>query len=347
MREIEEEFITFIEAWASAIISISYCYYISQNIKAGFFRLISLLPVGALFFVLPLFFSSAHFSFLTSGFLTWQANLKLLLFAFDKSPLSTTPPNLIHFLCFICLPIYPQRNPNSQDPFPKWLFAVKVLLFGVVLHVCSNHIEKLHPILLLGLYPLHVYLSHEIPLTLLNDLLTITLGCDLEPQFNEPYLATSLQDFWGRRWNLPVSALLRSSVFIPVRRVCSHLMNSERAAIIGVLASFLVSGLLHEMMFFYITREAPTWEVTWYFVLHGVCTVAEVIVKRKKFVGRWMVRPVVSRLLTVGFVVLSGGWLFFPQIKRSGVIKRFASESLLFTDLIKHDLSIFLGLVEP
>ncbi|KAJ4866546.1 putative long-chain-alcohol O-fatty-acyltransferase 3 [Raphanus sativus] len=34
-----------------------------------------------------------------------------------------------------------------------------------------------------------------------------SLGCDLEPQFNEPYLATSLQDFWGRRWTSMVTAI--------------------------------------------------------------------------------------------------------------------------------------------
>ncbi|CAH8279754.1 unnamed protein product [Arabidopsis lyrata] len=340
----EEELKTFIKAWACAIISVSYCYYVSQKIKAGVYRLICFVPVCALFIVLPLFFSSAHFSFITSTFFTSIANLKLILFAFDKSNLFPTPPNLIQFLCFICLPIHPQRNPKSQDPFPKWVFAVKVLVFGVVLHVYS-HIEYLQPILLLGLYPLHTYLSLEIPLTLLKDLLTITLGFDLEPIFNEPYLATSLQEFWGRRWNLLVSAILRSSVFIPVRRVCSHIMNTKRAIIVGVLASFLVSGLLHELVFFYVTRQAPTWEVTWYFVLHGVCTVVEVIVKRETSVGQWVVRPAVSRLLTVGFVVLSAGCLFFPQFKRSGAMERFAGESLLFTDF-KHDLFIFLGVVE-
>ncbi|CAH2069873.1 unnamed protein product [Thlaspi arvense] len=236
-------------------------------------------------------------------------------------PLSSSTLNLTQFLCFTCLPIHPQRNRKPQDHFPKWFFAIKVVILGVVLHV-YNYTQILPPIILLGLYPLHLYLSLEILLTLLKVVLTIALGSHLEPIFNEPYLATSLQDFWGRRWNLPVSAIFRSSVFIPVRQVCQHFMNTEWAIITSVLASFLVSGMLHELIFFYVTREAPTWEVTWYFVLQGVCTVVEVFVKRKTFVGRWVVRPEVSRLLTVGFLVLTGAWLFFPQFKRSGVMER-------------------------
>lgn len=98
-------------------------------------------------------------------------------------------------------------------------------------------------------------------------------------------------------------------------------MSSDLAMLVGFFASFLVSGLLHEIIFFYLTREAPTWEVTCFFVLHGVFTVVEVAVKRTGFVRRWRVIPVVSRILTVGFVFLTCGWLFFPQFKRSGVVE--------------------------
>ncbi|KAG2310641.1 hypothetical protein Bca52824_022198 [Brassica carinata] len=199
--------------------------------------------------------------------------------------------------------------------------------------------QYLPSFLLLGVYPLHVYLELEVLLVPLKFVLTIILGCDLEPQFNEPYLATSLQDFWGRRWNLMVTAILRSSVFSPVRRICTHFLNSEWATIIGVLATFVVSGVAHEVLFLYLTHEPPTGEVTWFFVLHGVCTVVEVLVKKKTFVGRWPERPLVSRLITVGFVCMSSGWLFFPQLKRSNVMERRAREALLFIDFFKRKCS--------
>ncbi|KAJ4907658.1 putative long-chain-alcohol O-fatty-acyltransferase 7 [Raphanus sativus] len=163
----------------------------------------------------------------------------------------------------------------------------------------------------------------------------VTLGRDLQPQFNEPYLATSLQDFWARRWNLMVSDMLRSGIYYPVRKICQHFVNSEWASIIGVLATFIASGVAHEVLYVYLTREMPTGEVTWFFVLHGVCTVIEVLVKKKTFVGRLRVRPVVSRLLTVGFVCLTAGWLFYPQLLRSNVMDRHAYEASLFLGFFK------------
>ncbi|KAJ0261639.1 Wax synthase domain-containing protein [Hirschfeldia incana] len=163
----------------------------------------------------------------------------------------------------------------------------------------------------------------------------VTLGLDLQPQFNEPYLATSLQDFWGRRWNLMVSDMLRSCIYYPVRKIFLHFVNSEWASIIGVLATFIASGVAHEVLYVYLTREPPTGEVTWFFVLHGVFTVIEVLVKKKTFVGHLRVRPIVSRLLTVGFVCLTAGWLFFPQLLRSNVMDRRAYEASLFLDFFK------------
>ncbi|CDY20769.1 BnaA02g09090D [Brassica napus] len=50
----EGETKSFVIVCVSAIISTSYCYYISTRIKAGVFRLISVLPVCALFHILPI-----------------------------------------------------------------------------------------------------------------------------------------------------------------------------------------------------------------------------------------------------------------------------------------------------
>jgi hypothetical protein len=35
------------------------------------------------------------------------------------------------------------------------------------------------------------------------------LGLQLIPSFDEPWLSTSVGDFWGRRWNIPTASLLR------------------------------------------------------------------------------------------------------------------------------------------
>uniref|UniRef100_A0A0D3AGU5 Wax synthase domain-containing protein n=2 Tax=Brassica oleracea var. oleracea TaxID=109376 RepID=A0A0D3AGU5_BRAOL len=69
-----------------------------------------------------------------------------------------------------------------------------------------------------------------------------------------------------------VPAILRPAVYAPMRRVSERRMSSGWALFPGILAAFIVSGLVHELLFFYLTREMPTWEVTMFFVLHGVCT---------------------------------------------------------------------------
>ncbi|CAH8389851.1 unnamed protein product [Eruca vesicaria subsp. sativa] len=170
-----------------------------------------------------------------------------------------------------------------------------------------------------------------------------TLGCELELQFNEPYLATSLQDFWGRRWNLMVPAILRPSVYFPVRRITEPKMNSDQARFLGVLTTFIVSGAVHELIFFYYTRERPTGEVTWFFVLHGVCAAGEGALKRTSLVRRWKMNLMVSRLFTVGFVVVTGGWLFFPPLTRSGMFERLSKEVLSSSDFVKHTFSRTFG----
>ncbi|CAN7122231.1 unnamed protein product [Brassica rapa subsp. narinosa] len=102
------------------------------------------------------------------------------------------------------------------------------------------------------------FMKFEILVTPLKVLLSMTLGCDLELPFNEPYFATSLQDFWGRRWNLMVPSILRPVIFVLVGRITEGKMISDQALFLGVFATFIVSGAVHELLFFYFTRDRPT-----------------------------------------------------------------------------------------
>ncbi|CDY11995.1 BnaC03g14210D [Brassica napus] len=52
-------------------------------------------------------------------------------------------------------------------------------------------------------------------------------------------------------------------------------------------------------MLFCLTRELPTGEVTMFFVLNGVCTAAEVVVKKKFERRLWRMSPLLSRVLTL------------------------------------------------
>ncbi|KAG2310648.1 hypothetical protein Bca52824_022205 [Brassica carinata] len=323
----EEELRILSKVWISALVSICYCYFISSRISKCLLRLISIIPVCILFLVLPLSLSSVHFCASTALFLSWLANFKLILFAFDQGPLCPFHANLYRFICFVCFPIKIRQNSSpsgsrnglrKNERIPKWVLAVKILIFGLLLHI-YEYSDSLPRFAVLAIYCLHIYLEVELFLVFVGTVVSTLLGCDIEPVFNEPYLATSLQDFWSRRWNLMVSAVLRSTVHIPVQRFCTRFLGPNTAMLVGVMTSFLVSGLMHELVYFYAIRLPPTWEVTCFFVLHGVATTIEIAVKRRL---RW--RPLhraVSGLGVLAFVSVTGVRLFLPQLLRNNVIE--------------------------
>lgn len=161
----------------------------------------------------------------------------------------------------------------------------------------------------------------EFMLAMVAVLARTLLGIELEPQFNEPYLSSSLQDFWGRRWNLMASTILQSTVYQPTKQFALHLFGRKWASIPALFVTFLISGLVHELIFYYLGRVKPTWEITWFFLLHGFCLLLEVSCK-KKLTAKFRLSRVVSGPLTVGFVMVTAYWLFFPQLLRCNAFQR-------------------------
>ncbi|XP_015580770.1 probable long-chain-alcohol O-fatty-acyltransferase 5 [Ricinus communis] len=313
----EAEAKSLVKLWILATTSLCYCYYIPSKIPKGLLRLLSLLPVFYLFIVLPFDFTSIHLRGLAAFFLTWLASFKLLLFSLDQGLLSPLPQKVTHFISLACLPIKIKQNDS--------VVSVRVSQ----LSDNSDHTkDPQNP------SPNANSSINFIPSTPAR----VLLGFELEPPFNEPYLATSLQDFWGHRWNLMVTNILRPTVYYPIRELSMRLIGPVWAPLPAVIGTFAVSGIVHEIIYYYLTRVNPTWEVTWFFILHGACVAMEMAVK-KKVKGRWRLHPAVSGLLTIVFVVVTGLWLFFPQIIRNGVDERVIREYSICIDFLKHKLS--------
>ncbi|KAJ1407172.1 Wax synthase domain [Sesbania bispinosa] len=150
------------------------------------------------------------------------------------------------------------------------------------------------------------------------------LGIELEPRFNEPYLSSSLQD-WGRRWNPMPSKILRPTVYQPTKQFALRLFGPKWASLLALFVTFLISGLVHELIFYYLGRVKPTWEITWFFLLHGFCLLLEVSYK-KKLTTKFRLSRVVFGPLTVGFVMVTAYWLFFPHLLRCNVVQRALQE---------------------
>ncbi|KAK4484784.1 hypothetical protein RD792_007378 [Penstemon davidsonii] len=106
---------------------------------------------------------------------------------------------------------------------------------------------------------------------------------------------------------VPFSSLVHETIYKPVRPV----LGRDWAIVMG----FLVSGLMHELLLWYVTRVVPTWETTTCFFVQGVSVVVEL---RLKLVSGWRLPWFVSGPLTLGFVVGMHFWLFLPPIIRNG-----------------------------
>ncbi|KAL4590275.1 hypothetical protein LXL04_003202 [Taraxacum kok-saghyz] len=338
----EGEVDNFIVVWIVVLPCLLYCYTVGRLIPQGTTRLVALSIVTCLFLWLPLKLTTMHLGGLTSFFIAWLANFKLFLFAYGKGPLSSNPPiPMLLFIPMACLPIKTARTSSSgpesstkesKKKVIKKISLFKILLFGMLLKVYDYN-EYIHPKVKMSLYCIHIYFMLEIVLAMVAYMARTLVQMELEPQFDEPYLATSLQDFWGRRWNLMVTSILHPTIYAPVRSISMCFMSRQWASLVAIFTSFLVSGLMHEFIFYNIGRLKPTGEVTCFFLLHGVLVSVEVAIK-KATKGKLHLPHIVSRLLTLGCVLTTCFWLFFPPFLRFKPDVRGCQESVAFLEFV-------------
>lgn len=87
------------------------------------------------------------------------------------------------------------------------------------------------------------------------------LGVNAPELFRSPYKATSLKEFWGRRWNIAFSEMTALIVYRPLKTK----IGVEKA----VAISFLVSGLLHEIAISFPVKSGYGLPML-YFGIHAV-----------------------------------------------------------------------------
>jgi len=119
------------------------------------------------------------------------------------------------------------------------------------------------------------------------------LGFNLILNFNNPYLATSLGDFWTR-WHISLSSWFRDYVYIPLGGNRGGTFNTYR----NLSLTFLISGLWH----------GANWTFLIWGALHGLGVVVTRELERSAFY-----RERVPRLLKQAgvFAFVSFAWIFF------------------------------------
>jgi len=115
-------------------------------------------------------------------------------------------------------------------------------------------------------------------------------GRNVEPIMNSPLLATSVSEFWGKRWNLAFRDYAHVCVFSPLIKT-----TSGQAA---VLAGFLFSGIVHDLAISVPAGGGYGWP-TLYFVLQAIGLLLE---RHLKKAGVFSDRRWVNRIWTAIWV---------------------------------------------
>ncbi len=131
--------------------------------------------------------------------------------------------------------------------------------------------------------------------------LSLLLGFRLPENFDRPYTATSVQDFWSR-WHMTLSRWLRDFLFAPFLRLAGGHPWRRYGAIVAVM---LLAGLWH----------GAAWTFVAFGAVHGVAMALERTSReRRRAYGRPPARRTVWRQVlrrVVTFHVVCLGWVFF------------------------------------
>ncbi|KAF5192640.1 Acyl-coa--sterol o-acyltransferase [Thalictrum thalictroides] len=355
MDAIEDELRNFTKVVFIVSLSLTYCYFISSRIPKGKPRLLSVLPVIYILTSFPLTLSSFFLQFYSALCIVWLANFKLVLFALGKHDNISA---LLDFILVIAFPIKIkafQHNTNKESPTTSntgskcafklglafvinaFIWSISVLLY--VLY--KEHISSMNPIVVVHiLYSTRMHFGIQIQFALVAALSKLLTGKELEPQFNNPHLSTSLGNFWSKRWNLMINKSLKSLIHEPIRSLFTPVLGRRWAIHPAILATFVVSGLMHELIPFYVGRTRPTWEVLWFFIINGLCVTIEVEIKKKASKSGWKLHPIISTPLTVGFVMATAIWLCYAELIHCGADVREIKEYGALVDYVKHRLRI-------
>lgn len=140
--------------------------------------------------------------------------------------------------------------------------------------------------------------------------LAYIFGYDLGDNFNLPYLAENLSDFW-KRWHISLSSWLREYIYIPL----GGNRRGKRRTYLNIFIVMIISGVWHGSTLNYLL-----WGV-----LHGLLSCIERLVEQK-YVYRQSsgIRFYIKRFLCClfNFCIVNLFWIFFrvENIKEAFVI---------------------------
>lgn len=174
---------------------------------------------------------------------------------------------------------------------------IKKVFFANYLQVYSDSIlqnptEQSPLALLLGIYAYTVRLYCDFSGYVdLVSAFALMLGFSLPKNFNMPYMAHNIRDFWSR-WHITLSQFIRDYIYIPLGGNQKGFFLTQ----IFVLISFTLSGIWHGN-----TINFLIWGL-----LHGIGTI---IFNLFRLLNMNIKVPYISSIITFHFVAFA--WIFF------------------------------------
>lgn len=163
---------------------------------------------------------------------------------------------LSFFATFICGPIFRfanfikqfnrlKRFKHSDLILANLLFAlVKVfLILPIVDKYFYAFLDNLNNLSFLGLlncfylYSIKLYLDFSAYVNLVTAF-ALMLGFKLPKNFNNPFKARNIQDFW-KRWHISLSSFIRDYIYIPLGG------NRVNRTSLNIIIAFVISGIWH------------------------------------------------------------------------------------------------------
>lgn len=217
---------------------------------------------------------------------SWVCSSKALAFAaFKSGPLVMVKRNgsenewsLLEFTLLYLLPILPKRmhtarNKNySNSPtatstndsrvaaLGRWILKLGATVYAIHT-VTSDTPPSIHvrdALYVVAVYSmLGVIMDGASALLLLVKKAGVPIRFDLGDSMNEPWASASVAEMWSRRWNLAAGNSLRTTVYDPI-------VQATRSKMLGSAAAFLMSGIVHELIF-YSVMGAWTPNLKWLF----------------------------------------------------------------------------------
>ena len=190
-----------------------------------------------------------------------------------------------------------------------WIANVLGVQNELLLSTGIENLSSLHLLLLIFSYSMQLLFDFS-AYTDMACGIALMLGIKLPENFNSPYAATSIREFW-QRWHISLTSWFRNYLFLPLAYRFSSKLNKDKYSgikvdyliyIYAVVITFLLTGLWHG--------------AAWTFVLWGLYH-AVLLSLDRLFLFKVFKKTGKLISLIITFILVMFGWVIFiaPDVK--------------------------------